>query len=110
MRVRLVATAAVVALIACSTLAPAQTGAPKKALGKLTCEEFLAYEDTFKPKVVYWAVAYGKGGKAEAAMLDVEGTEKVIPVIIEKCKAAPKDSFLKTVKAESSTKPAAAKK
>lgn len=104
MHVRLVGTAAAVALIATSTLALAQTSAPKKPLGKLTCEEFLAYDETFKPKVVYWAVAYGKGGKAEAAVLDVEGTDKVIPVIIEKCKAAPKASFLKTVKTESSKK------
>ena len=104
MRVRLIVTAAAVALIASSTLALAQTSAPKKPLGKLTCEEFLAYEETFQPKVVYWAVAYGKGGKAESAVLDVEGTDKVIPVIIEKCKAAPKASFLKTVKSESSKK------
>jgi acid stress chaperone HdeA len=104
MRVRLIGTAAVVALLATSTLALAQTSAPKKPLGKLTCEEFLAYEETFKPKVVYWAVAYGKGGKAETAVLDVEGTDKVIPVIIEKCKAAPKASFLKTVKSESRKK------
>lgn len=94
---RTVAIAAAAALLATSTVALAQTS-PKKPLGKLTCEEFLAFEDTFKPKVVYWAAAYGKGGKPEAAMLDVEGTEKSIPVIIEKCKAAPKDSFLKTVK------------
>lgn len=104
MRVRLLGTAAAVALIASSTLALAQASVPKKALGKLTCEEFLAYEETSKPKVVYWAVAYGKGGKAETAVLDVEGTDKVIPVIIEKCKAAPKASFLKTVKSESSKK------
>ena len=63
-----------------------------------------AFEETFKPKVVYWAVAYGKGGKAETAVLDVEGTDKVIPVIIEKCKATRKASFLKTVKSESSKK------
>jgi len=85
------------ALIGGSTLAVAQ-GTPKKPLGKLTCEEFLALDDTFKPKVVYWAAAYGKGGKPEAAMLDVEGTEKVIPVIVEKCKSAPKDSFYSTTK------------
>jgi len=104
MRVRLIGTAAAVALLASSTLALAQTSAPKKPLGKLTCEEFLAYDETFKPKVVYWAVAYGKGGKAESAVLDVEGTDKAIPVIIEKCKAAPKASFLKTVKSESGKK------
>jgi acid stress chaperone HdeA len=104
MHVRLIRTAAAVAVLATSTLALAETSAPKKPLGKLTCEEFLAYEEAFKPKVVYWAVAYGKGGKAETAVLDVEGTDKVIPVIIEKCKAAPKASFLKTVKSESSKK------
>jgi hypothetical protein len=27
---------------------------------------------------VYWAAAYGKGGKPEAAVIDVEGTEKVV--------------------------------
>ena len=104
MRVRLIGTTAAVALIASSTLALAQTSAPKKQLGTLTCEEFLAYDETFKPKVVHWAVAYSKGGKAESAVLDIEGTDKVIPVIIEKCKAAPKASFLKTVKAESGKK------
>src|SRR5262245_2918299 len=81
----------------------AQSAAPKKPLGKLTCEEFLAVEESFKPKLVYYAAAYGKGGKPEAAVLDVEGTEKLIPVIIEKCKAAPKDSFYQKVKAESKT-------
>ena len=70
MRVRLISTAAAVALLASSTLALAQTSAPKKPLGKLTCEEFLAYEDTFKPKVVHWAVAYGKGGKRDGAFHD----------------------------------------
>jgi acid stress chaperone HdeA len=101
MTVRRIGTAVVVALMASSTLALAQTSAPKQPLSKLTCEQFLAYDATVQPKVVYWAAAYGKGGKPEAAVLDVEATEKVIPVIIEKCKAAPKDSFLKTMKSES---------
>jgi acid stress chaperone HdeA len=96
---RPIAVAAAAAMMAVSTLAFAQTP-PKKPLGVLTCEEFLAFDETFKPKVVYWAAAYGKGGRAESAVLDVEGTEKVIPVIVEKCKAAPKESFLKHVKAE----------
>ena len=100
---RCVATAVVVAaLTAVPTAASAQAAtAAKKPLVKLQCEEFLAFEESFKPKVVYWAVAYGKGGKPEAAVLDVEGTEKLIPVIIEKCKQAPKDSFYEKVKAES---------
>jgi acid stress chaperone HdeA len=53
-----------------------------------------------KPKAVYFAVAYAKGGKPEAAVLDVEGIEKITPLVIEECKAAPKESFWGKVKAE----------
>jgi len=87
-------------LLAGVPVAFAQSSGAKKPLGKMTCEEFLVLEDTFKPKVVYWAAAYGKGGKPEAAVLDVEGTEKVVPIIVEECKKAPKASFWQKVKAE----------
>jgi acid stress chaperone HdeA len=72
----------------------------KKPLGKMTCEDFLAVDDAFKPKVVYYAVAYAKGGKPEAAVIDVEGTDALTPMLIEECKANPKESFWKKVKAE----------
>ena len=104
MTVRRIGIAVVVALMASSTIAVAQTSPAQKPLTKLTCEEFLGVDESFKPKMVYWAAAYGKGGKPEAAVLDVEGTEKMIPVLIEKCKAAPKSSFYQKVKAESKKK------
>ncbi|MBV8361251.1 MAG: HNS-dependent expression A [Deltaproteobacteria bacterium] len=85
-------------LLAGATFTFAESG--KKPLGKMTCEDFLAIDDTVKPKVVYWAVAYAKGGKPEAAVLDIEGTDKITPLLIEDCKAKPKDSFWKKVKAE----------
>jgi len=97
-RVATVLTAA--ALLAGVPVAFAQSSGAKKPLGKMTCEEFLVLEDTFRPKVVYWAAAYGKGGKPEAAVLDVEGTEKVVPIIVEECKKAPKASFWQKLKAE----------
>jgi acid stress chaperone HdeA len=71
-----------------------------KPLGKMTCQDFLAIDETVKPKVVYWAVAYAKGGKPEAAVLDVEGTDKITPLLIQDCQAKPKDSFWKKVRAE----------
>jgi hypothetical protein len=74
--------------------------APKKPLSRMTCEDFLALDETFQPKVVYWAVAYGKGGKPEAAVLDVEGIETIIPSLVEECKKAPKASFWQKVKQE----------
>lgn len=99
MRIRRVVIGGVVvaSLMASANFASAQA---KKPLGKMTCEDFLAVEDTVKPKVVYWAVAYGKGGKPEAAVLDVEGIDQMTPVLIEECKAKPKESFWKKVKAE----------
>ena len=85
-------------LLAGSTLALAQSAPAKKPLGKMTCEDFLAIDDSFKPKVVYWAAAYGKGGKPEGAVLDVAGTDKLVPVLIEDCKKAPKTSFWQKVR------------
>src|SRR5206468_6333170 len=87
-------------LVAGSTVALAQSDATKKPLGKMTCEDFLGFEETFKPKVVYWAVAYGQGGKPESAGVNVAGIEKMVPVLIGECKKAPNESFWEKVKAE----------
>ena len=78
----------------------AQSTAASKPLGKMTCEDFIALDDSFKPKMVYWAVAYGQGGKPESAGVNVEGTEKMIVALGEACKKAPKESFWEKVKAE----------
>jgi len=87
-------------LVAGSTVAFGQSSDVKKPLGKMSCEDFLGIEESFKPKVVYWAVAYGQGGKPESAGVNVAGIEKMIPVIVEGCKKAPKASFWEKVKAE----------
>jgi acid stress chaperone HdeA len=87
-------------LVAGSTVTFAQSDGTKKPLGKMTCEDFLGFEESFKPKVVYWAVAYGQGGKPESAGVNVAGIEKMVPVLIEGCKKVPKESFWEKVKAE----------
>jgi len=90
-----------VSLVAGSTGAlAAQSSAANKPLGKMTCEDYVALDESFKPKMVYWAVAYGQGGKPESAGINVEGTEKIIAALGEACKKAPKESFWEKVKAE----------
>ena len=81
---------------------PAAThkAAAKKPLAKMTCEDFVGLDESFQPKAVYWAVAYGKGGKPEADEVAVEGVETVVPVVVQECKKAPKESFWEKVKAE----------
>jgi acid stress chaperone HdeA len=97
---RLAIGVAAATLLAGSSILFGQSTGTKKPLGKMTCEDFIGFEESFKPKVVYWAVAYGQGGKPESAGVHVEGIEKMIPVLIEGCKKAPKESFWEKVKAE----------
>jgi len=87
-------------LLTGSTVVLAASSGENKPLGKMACEDFLGFDESLKPKVVYWAVAYGQGGKPESAGINVAGTEKMIPVLIEACKKTPKESFWEKVKAE----------
>jgi acid stress chaperone HdeA len=97
---RLAIGVAVAILAAGSTVVFGQSTAAKKPLAKMTCEDFIGFEESFRPKVVYWAVAYGQGGKPESAGVHVAGIEQMIPVLVEGCKKAPKESFWEKVKAE----------
>ena len=87
-------------LFASSTVAFAQSASSKKPLEKMTCEEFVGLEDSFKPHAVSWAVAYGADGKPESAGVNVEGIQRVVPVVIEACQKTPQESFWQKVKAE----------
>jgi acid stress chaperone HdeA len=73
---------------------------PAKPVTTWTCEEFLAIDDTFRPKVVYWSTAYAKGGKPESTTIDVEGTEKLVPAIVDACTKSPKASYWQMMKTE----------
>ncbi len=69
----------------------------KKPVSDWSCEEFLAVEGDFQPKVVYWATAKAKSGKP-GSIVDIEGTEKVVPVVIDDCKKETSSSFMTKLK------------
>lgn len=75
----------------------AAVSARKKALGNWTCEEFLAVETDYQPKVVYWATAQAKGGK-DNSFIDIEGSERVVPMVVDDCKKTPSGSFLQKLR------------
>ena len=101
MKLRRIATAVVATtLFASSTVAFGQSSTSKKAVEKMTCEEFVGLEGSFKPDAVYWAIAYGEDGKPESAGVNVEGIQQIIPVVIEACQKTPKESFWQKVKTE----------
>ncbi|MGD9658601.1 MAG: acid-activated periplasmic chaperone HdeA [Methylocystis sp.] len=86
---------AAAALSLCATGVFAET---KKPTAKWTCEEFLAVDDQFQPKVIYWSSAQTKAGKALGSAVDIEGAEKVIPMVIDDCRKAPQESFWSKLK------------
>lgn len=91
--------AAVTIVIGCIAVS-AQAGEVKKPLAEWTCADFVALDAQFQPKAVYWATAYAKSGKPEAAVIDFDGTEKLTPAIIADCKQDPKASFWTTLKSD----------
>jgi hypothetical protein len=70
---------------------------PKKPVSEWSCEEFLAVADEYQPKAVYWASPQAKGGK-QASFVEIDGVEKIVPMIIEDCKKTPKDSFMQKLR------------
>jgi len=91
---------ALTGLVIGSVALPLTAASNKKPVTQWTCADFLAVEDQYKPKVVYAATAYSKAGKPEAAVIDIEGTEKVTPMIITACEGTPRASFWDKLKAE----------
>jgi hypothetical protein len=63
---------------------------------KMTCDEFVATDDTVKPEAVYWADGYNAG--VQKAAVDEVDLERDINVVVVECKQAPKESFWTKVK------------
>lgn len=94
-------------LIAAATCALPALAEPQKPVSNWSCEEFLAVDEQFQPKVIYFASA--KTAK-KGSIVDIEGTEKVVPMIIDDCKKAPKEGFVQKLKNAWRTVEADAKK
>ncbi len=84
-------------LIGAALCAQAALADAKKPVSNWSCEEFLAVEGDFQPKVIYWATAKAKNGKP-GGIVDIEGTEKVVPMVIDDCKKETSSSFMTKVK------------
>jgi len=65
---------------------------------KMTCEEFVALDDTVQPEAVYWAEGYNAALKAKEGVAAEVDLERDINVVVVECKQAPKESFWDKVK------------
>jgi acid stress chaperone HdeA len=75
---------------------------PAKAIKpmELTCEEFLSYDEVTRPQIVYWSEGLNGKGKPDSAVIDVERTNSLVPVLVEDCRQEPKTSYWTKLKQE----------
>jgi hypothetical protein len=83
-------------LLSASMISPVFAATTKPA--KMTCEEFVMLDDAVKPYVVYWAEGVNQEGNPVDAVVDIDVTNELIPVLVDECQKAPKASFWQKIK------------
>jgi hypothetical protein len=80
-----------------TSLISAVSAAPLKP-AKLTCEDFVMLDDVIKPKVAYWTEGFNQHGKLVDDVLDVDETDKLIPILVTECQKTPKTALKEKLK------------
>lgn len=110
-----VRTLAVLSVVLAGGLATAQfalaaTPGAGKPIVQTTCQDFLAMDETIKPKFIYYAVGHGSKGQPEA-VLDVAGTDTIQPELEKYCKVnLTKSAYEHVMQTSIATDPTRAKK
>jgi hypothetical protein len=66
----------------------------------MTCQEFVSLEDVAQPRLVYWAEGFDRdrdGGVADS-VVDIDETDRLVPVLVKECKETPKLTFWQKLK------------
>jgi hypothetical protein len=66
---------------------------------QMTCQEFLRSDDAVKPEIVYWFATRSTLGASDP-VIDVDATDRLVPVVVERCNSAPGSSLSRQVNAE----------
>ncbi|MDR7006193.1 HdeA/HdeB family chaperone [Paraburkholderia strydomiana] len=93
---RIAVAAAVLAGLCLSPFALAQADKPIKP-ATMSCGDFLAVEDTYKPALVYWVSGADKLGVQETVTTVVD-TATPVAAIVGECERTPKASFASKVR------------
>ena len=73
----------------------------KKSIDKITCQEFVALQETYQPMYVAWAWGYNYGQTdPSAAWVDMDGIEDVTPTLVAECQQDPQATFWSKVKSK----------
>ncbi|MDR6788245.1 hypothetical protein J2Y58_001603 [Sphingomonas sp. BE138] len=69
-----------------------------KKLETVSCRDFNALDESYRPQAVVYAANYGPKGKPHPTVT-VDGVENIMPVVVAQCSAQPGNHFGATVKA-----------
>ncbi len=92
-RIKLLALAAALGSSTLATVASAKPQTP----AKMSCEQFVALVEADRPKVLFWAEGFDRKGKANSAIVDVEETDTLVPILVSECQKAPKKPLAKAL-------------
>ncbi|MDI2091209.1 acid-activated periplasmic chaperone HdeA [Commensalibacter oyaizuii] len=70
-----------------------------KPVNKWACKDFLMLDSSYRPTAVAFAEGITKKDKVVDPMLDVQGIERVVPIIVQECTDNKNDNFVAKVKA-----------
>ncbi len=89
------------ALAATAAMAQAAApAAPAKPVVQTTCSDYLALNETVRPKFIYYAVGHGRNGKPEA-VFEETAIEKIKPELDQYCSTHLTESAYRKVIASS---------
>ncbi len=64
-----------------------------KKMETVSCHDFGMLDESFRPQAIVYAANYGPKGKPHPTYT-VDGVEKIVPVVVDQCKARPGDHFV----------------
>lgn len=99
MRIRHSLMISLVALATATSAIAAAKPAPAKKVEDITCHDFIAMQDQFKPQAVSYAIGYNKAKHPDVETVDVSGVERDVPVIISSCKERPAETLMQRIRA-----------
>lgn len=72
---------------------------PPRSPETITCREFVDLDNVFKPQAVSYVIGYDRAKRAHVESITVEGIDRIVPVMVDSCRARPAGTLLDRVKA-----------
>jgi acid stress chaperone HdeA len=87
------------AIVACLFAAHAASAQEKQlSPAKMSCADFVAVDEVYRPALVYWVAGVGKLGVKETDTMVVDTAHPVGEAVVEECRKDPHVRFMSKVR------------